>query len=253
MGERTGYTPGTFCWTDLGTPDADGSKAFYTGLLGWETEDLPVGDGQVYTMARVGDGRVAAMYQSSQGPPAWLCYVSVESADAAAERATELGGTAIESPFDVLTAGRMAVLGDPQGAVFAVWEPRDTFGATLVNSPGALTMTQVNTPDPDAAAEYYSALFGWRFERVSEEPLFLSIYNGDALNAGLMQLPPDAGAPPHWLVYFAVDGLDEAAARIGELGGTVMMPPTPVPAGRFLVARDPQGAVVALLEGDLDP
>jgi predicted enzyme related to lactoylglutathione lyase len=253
MGERTEYTPGTFCWTDLGTSDADGAKSFYGELLGWDFEDMPVGDDQVYSMARVGDGSVAAVYQSSQGPPAWLAYVSVESADAAAERAAELGGRAIAAPFDVVEAGRMAVLQDPQGAVFAAWEPRDSIGATLVNVPGALTITQLNTPDPGPAVEYYTGLFGWRANQVSEEPPYYGLYLGDALNAGLMQMPAGTEAPAHWLVYFVADGLDDSAGRIGELGGGVMVPPTAVPGGRFLVARDPQGAVFALFEGRLDP
>jgi len=137
--------------------------------------------------------------------------------------------------------------------VFAVWEAGDTFGATLVNAPGALTMTQLNSPDPEASAEWYSGLFGWRAEKVSEQPPYFGIYNGDALNAGLMQMPAEAGdAPAHWLAYFAVGDLDGAAARIGELGGQVMVPPTAVPSGRFLVARDPQGAFFALIEGRLD-
>jgi hypothetical protein len=254
MGERTDYAPGTFCWTDLGTPDADGAKAFYAALLGWELDDMPVGDDQVYTMARIGEHRVAALYKSSQGPPAWLCYVSVESADAAAELAERLGGTVVDAPFDVLAAGRMAVLRDPQGGVFAVWEAGETFGATLVNAPGALTMNQLNTPDPRASSDYYTSLFGWRTQQVSEEPPYFGVFNGETLNAGMMQMPPEAGdAPAHWLAYFAVDGLDAAAARIGELGGQVVVPATAVPSGRFLVARDPQGAFFALIEGELDP
>jgi predicted enzyme related to lactoylglutathione lyase len=253
MGERTEYGPGTFCWTDLGTSDPDGAKSFYGGLLGWQFEDMPVGDDQVYSMARVGDGRVAAVYRNSQVPPAWLAYVSVESADAAAERAAELGGRAIDAPFDVLEAGRMAVLQDPQGAVFAAWEPRGSIGATLVNVPGALTITQLNTPNPEPAVEFYTGLFGWRADQVSEVPPYYGLYVGDALNAGLMQMPPGTEAPAHWLVYFAVEGLDDSAGRIAGLGGQMMVPPMRVPGGRILVAQDPQGAMFALFEGNLDP
>src|SRR6266513_1340550 len=113
MGERTSYPPGTFSWVDLGTTDADGAKVFYGNLLGWEFEDMPVAD-----------------------------------ADATAARAAELGATVISQPFDVLEAGRMAVLQDPTGAVFAIWQPRQSIGAQLVNDAGALTMNQLNTSDP---------------------------------------------------------------------------------------------------------
>ena len=253
MGERTEHAPGTFSWTDLGTTDANGAKAFYTGLFGWQPEDQPV-PGGVYTMLRKDGLEVAALSQRRQEemPPSWNVYVTVEDADAAAARALELGGTALTEPFDVVDAGRMAALQDPQGAVFSVWEPRANIGARLVNDPGSMTMTQLNAADRETAREFYEALFGWRFEQVSPEPPYWSILNGERLNAGMMDLPPGGEAPSHWLVYFTVQDADAAVARIRELGGEVVVPPAPIPAGRFVVARDPQGAYFALFEGEVD-
>ena len=152
-----------------------------------------------------------------------------------------------------MDVGRMAVLQDPQGAVSAVWQAGRQTGAELVNDPGSLTMNQLNVADVDGAKSFYSDLFGWRFEVASEDPPYWSIYNGDVLNGGLMPLPPGAGAPPHWLAYFTTADLDGAAARIQDLGGTILVPQTEVPAGRFVVASDPQGAVFALFEGEVDP
>src|SRR5919108_3402626 len=145
MGERTQYAPGTFCWADLATTDQEAAKAFYSGLFGWEADDMPAGEGVTYSMMRL-DGKYAAaiapqpQQQRDAGvPPAWSSYVSVESADEAADRAARLGATVHAPPFDVLEAGRMAVIQDPQGAFFMVWQPRDHFGAALVNAPGALS------------------------------------------------------------------------------------------------------------------
>jgi len=254
VGERSGYAPGTFCWADLGTNDAPAAKAFYTGLLGWEHEDMPVGDDRTYTMLRVGGKAVCALYEPrADAPPAWLSYVSVEDADGTAGRAVELGATAVSEPFDVMSVGRMAVLEDPQGAVFAIWEPRESFGAELVNDPGAIVLNQLNMADRAAAQEFYPALFGWRIEQASEEPPYWGIYYGDSLNGGMMDLPPGGGMPSHWLVYFTVEDLDGAAERIAEVGGQVVVPPTPIQAGRILVAQDPQGAAFALFEGQVDP
>jgi predicted enzyme related to lactoylglutathione lyase len=255
MGERTSYAPGTFSWTDLGTTDADAAKAFYTGLFGWQPNDLPAGEGVTYTMLQLGGRNVAALYQMTEAPhPAWLSYVTVEDAAASAARAKDLGATVISEPFDVLEAGRMAVLQDPTGAVFAVWEPRESIGAELVNDEGAMSLNQLNTSDPPAAQRFYGELFGWRIESVgTPEQEYWGIYNGDAMNGGMMPLPPEAGAPSHWLVYFTHQALDTAVTRIGELGGTVLVPPTAIPSGRFLVAHDPQGAVFALFEGRVDP
>src|SRR5919197_2424863 len=144
MGERTQHAPGTFSWADVTTTDQEAAKAFYTGLFGWEIEDVPVGEGVFYSMARVGGRDVAAIspqppQQRDAGvPPVWNSYITVESADAAAERAAELGATVHAPPFDVMDAGRMAVIQDPQGAFFMVWQPKSHHGAQLVNAPGAL-------------------------------------------------------------------------------------------------------------------
>jgi uncharacterized protein len=254
MGERTSHAPGTFSWADLSTSDPDGARAFYTGLFGWETEDNPIPEGGVYTMLKKGGKAVAALSAAREGQPsAWNAYVTVESADASAAAAQEHGGTVAMEPFDVMDVGRMAVIQDPTGAFFAVWEPRASIGAELVNEPGALTLTQLNTSDPDRAQEFYTAVFGWRFEAVGTGDMpYWGIYAGDRLNAGMMSLPPDAGAPSHWLVYFGSESVDDDAGRIGELGGTVMVPPTPIPGGRILVAADPQGAISALFSGRFD-
>jgi predicted enzyme related to lactoylglutathione lyase len=259
VGERTQHPPGTFSWTDLGTTDADGAKAFYSALCGWELTDEPVADGSgtVYTMARIDGKAVCALYRrgpEQQGPPAWLSYITVEDADATTTRAIELGASVLMDPFDVLTVGRMALLADPTGAVFAVWQPRDSIGAELVNDPGAMCLNQLNTDDPSRAQDFYSGLFGWRVEESgTPEQEYWGLYNGERLNGGMMPLPTDTGAPSHWLVYFTSIDLDGDADRITELGGTMVVPPTPVPGGRIAVAQDPQGAAFALLEGRVDP
>jgi predicted enzyme related to lactoylglutathione lyase len=250
MGERTSYTPGTFCWTDLATSDADGAKRFYGELFGWDLEDQALPEGGAYTVASKDGKTVAALYplQAEGQPPAWASYVTVESADDAAARAGELGAIVISEPFDVMDIGRMAVVQDPTGAVVCVWEARGTNGAALVNGPGALSLNQLNTSDPQKAREFYEGLFGWRFEEMQGgDQAYWGIYNGDAVNGGMMEQPPSM-----WLVYFGSESVDDDAERIGELGGQVVVPPAPVPGGRILVAQDPQGAMFALFAGRFD-
>ena len=255
MGERTSYAPGTFSWVDLGTSDADGAKAFYGALLGWQFEDLPVPDSPPYSMARIGGLNVAALYRKRDEaqPPAWLSYVTVADADGVATSADGLGATVISEPFDVMDAGRMAVLQDPTGAVFAIWQAKQSIGAQLVNDTGSLTMNQLNTNDTHAAQAFYSALFGWTFAQVaSGEQEFWSITNGDRLNGGMMPTPDGWEIPSHWLAYFTLADIDAGVAQIREMGGGVSIGPVPIPAGRLAVATDPQGAVFAVFEGDVD-
>ena len=188
-----------------------------------------------------------------QGPPAWLSYITVTDVDAVIERAREAHAT-VDGPIDVLDAGRMAMIQDPTGAHVAAWQPLANIGAELVNVPGALCLNQLNTADPDRATRFYTDVFGWRFEEVATgEQAYWGIFNGTDLNGGLMPLPPGAGAPSHWLVYFATADLAATVARVSDLGGRVVLPPTGIPSGRISVAVDPQGAIFALFEGELDP
>lgn len=260
MGERTEHAPGTFSWAELQTTDLEGAKRFYGELFGWEPEDVPVGDGQTYTMLRLGGKEVAAMYeqgedQRQQGiPPNWLSYVTVDDLDARAARVDELGGSAIMPPFDVMEVGRMAVLQDPGAAVFAMWEPKTSIGATVVNDPGAMTWNELRTRDVDGATAFYGGLFGWKIEPTEgADGSYFTIRNGERLNGGVIPISEDwAPVPPHWAVYFTVPDADEAIARIEELGGRVQMAPIEVPAGRFAGVADPQGASFSLFEGETE-
>src|SRR5690348_11743035 len=110
MGARTSYSPGTFCWADLATPDPEGAKAFYGGLLDWEVEDMDSGGAPDYIVARRDGARVAALHDAVGQAPAWNNYVTVAEPDLVARRAQELGGSVFAGPFDVLEAGRMAAI-----------------------------------------------------------------------------------------------------------------------------------------------
>jgi predicted enzyme related to lactoylglutathione lyase len=258
MGERTDHRPGTFSWVDLATTDTDGAKQFYSGLFGWRTSDDPIPGGGTYTMCRLEGRNVAAMssqqdQEREQGiPPHWNSYVTVASADEAAARATELGGHVLAGPFDVMEEGRMAVLADPAGAAFSVWEPRNSIGAQLVNEPGCLTWNDLNTNDTAAAREFYGELFGWEFERApTEEVEYWIIRNGDRTNGGVMQVQQQ-GMPSVWLPYFAVADVDATREQAEAAGAATLSGPMDVPNGRFCVLRDPQSAVFAVFSGEFD-
>jgi predicted enzyme related to lactoylglutathione lyase len=259
MGIRTKYTPGTFCWTDLATTDQEAAKAFYTGLFGWSTTDFPVGDGAFYSMAALDGRQVAAIAPQPQpqrdagAPPAWNSYVSVDSANAAAARAQELGATVHAGPFDVMQAGRMAVIQDPQGVHFMVWEAKDMMGAQLVNAPGALAWDELASPDLDASGRFYSALFGWKLEPMegSEMPYHV-IKNSAGWNNGGIRPTMPPGTPPHWAVYFGTDNLDASLAKVNQLGGRQLMEPMQAGPGRFAPVADPQGAVFNLYSGEFE-
>jgi predicted enzyme related to lactoylglutathione lyase len=253
MGERTSYPPGTFSWVDLQTSDPEAAKAFYSSLLGWVYEDIPIGEGAAYSMARLQDHSVAAIgpLQGEGMPSHWNCYVTVADVDASAARAAELGATLLAEPFDVFDAGRMAAFQDPQGAVLSIWQAKENIGAGLVNAIGALTWNDLISPDVAGSKAFYSELFGWQIQEIAPGE-YWSIANGANRNGGMMPMPP--GSHPAWNLYFAVDDVDATVARARELGGDAVMGPMDVPnGGRLAVLRDPQNAVFSVLSGELDP
>lgn len=257
MPERDGFPQGTFCWVDLSTTDEDGAKSFYADLLGWEADDMPVGEGAVYSMQVLRGKQVAAIAGQPQQqreagvPPLWNNYVWVESADAAAEQAGALGATVHAPPFDVLDAGRMAVIQDPQGAFLMVWEPKRQRGAELVNEPGALCWNELASDDMDASAEFYRGMFGWQIEQWegAERPYLVIQVDGRG-NGGIR--PANDGEPPNWTPYFATDDVDAGAAKVEELGGVKLMDVMDIGIAKIAPVRDPQGAIFTLYTGQLD-
>lgn len=261
MGRRTSYEPGTFCWTDLATTDPEGAKAFYGDLFGWEAVDTPAGETGTYTMLRLGGEDVCALYELEADrremgiPSHWLSYVSVESADATAKRAEALGAATFGGAFDALEMGRMALVQDPAGAVLAAWEPGEHIGAGLVNDAGCMTWNELQSREPEEAAAFYADLFGWETESQEHEGnvVYVTIKNAGAINGGFMPMAEAPGdATPYWIPYFTVASCDGAAERTGELGGGILAGPMDVPAGRIAALMDPQGAALAVFEGDVD-
>jgi predicted enzyme related to lactoylglutathione lyase len=219
---------------------------------------MPVGESTSYSMAALGGTPVAAISPQPQQqrdngvPPLWNSYITVDDADAALERARELGATVHAPAFDVLQAGRMGVVQDPQGAYFLVWQPRDHIGAGLVNVPGALSWNELGSPDMEGSAQFYGELFGWTTSPMEGDMPYLVITTAEGTSNGGIRPPMPPGTPSFWLVYFAVGDIDAAVAQVTELGGAVLGEPTDIGIARIAVVTDPQGAVFALYDGRLD-
>lgn len=259
MQEETEYKPGTFCWVELGTSDSAAAKTFYKQLFGWDYADNPMGPDSFYTMLRLNGKDVGGLYQLTpdmvaQGiPPNWLSYVSVTSADDTAAKAKAAGATLMKEPFDVFSVGRMAIVQDPTGAVFALWQAREHKGSAVCNVPNSFCWNELGTNDTQKAGEFYSNLFGWSREDFSGSPIEYTMFkDGDRGAGGMYKITPEMGPiPPHWLVYFAVDDCDAKVQKATELGANVLKAADDIPGiGRFAILTDPQGAAFAIIKLD---
>ena len=263
------YIPGVPCWADTTQPDPQAAAAFYSGIFGWELEDVQDGS---YLIARLRGEDVAAISAPQQGAPAqamWNTYIWVDSADESAAKVRDAGGAVLSEPFDVTDAGRMAVCADREGAVFSVWEARGHRGSQIVNEHGSVNFNDLHTRDPEAAKAFYGAVFGWGtlplgggFEMWALPGYgdFLEEWNPgtrkrmielgapagfEDVIGSLAPIPDDQpDTPPHWGITFAVDDADAIAAKTQELGGTVIVPPLDAPWVRMTIIADPQGAVL---------
>jgi uncharacterized protein len=276
MIERSEYPPGVPCWIDSGQPDPKAAAQFYSGLFGWQMEDRMPEDAPGHYVVALLDGREVAAVGSL--PPevpqlaSWNTYVRVESAD----KVREAGGTVAMEPFDVFDAGRMALVADPAGAVFAIWQPNQMIGARVVNEPGSWNWSDLRSSDPEGAKAFYAEVFGWQAVEIDVGPGTATMWQvpgyGDFLertvDPGIRKRHEGAGAPPsfadaigwlvplersttpeaapHWHATFAVEDADTAAARAGELGGEVVAAPTDMPYVRTSLLRDPQGAAFTI-------
>jgi uncharacterized protein len=246
MGARDSYPAGTFCWIDLTTTDTAAAKRFYAALFGW---DAPAGER--YAHWTLGSRDVAGVYARVDTAPHWTSYVAVGDAEAVAGRSAAFGGSVVEAPFGVGDEGRRAVLADPVGARFALWEAGTHPGARLVNDVGCWCSNQLQASDPAPALRFYRELLGWEIlEEVGSRPPYWDVRNGGRDNGGMIGGQED---PAAWVVYFHVADVDATASAAAAAGGAVHFPPTTVGIGRLAVCADPQGAVFGVFAGRTDP
>jgi len=253
MPVRTSYTQGTPNWVDLQASKQDAAKAFYSGLFGWTYDDQPMAEGQIYSMAMLGEHAVAAIaprppeMAAADVPPMWNTYLAVDSVDDAVAKVEAAGGKVAMAPFDVMDAGRMAFVMDPSGAPVALWQAGQHIGATLVNEPGTVTWNELITTDP-AAVAFYQNVLGLTTSTMDMGAGAYTLFEADGQMVGGTVPPQLPGTPNHWHVYFGVADADATVAKTAELGGSVLVPPFDTPVGRMAVIADPQGAVFSIIQ-----
>ena len=263
MTNRT-YPHGVPCWIDTQQPDVESAASFYADLFGWTFEDaMPPQSPRRYLIARLHGADVCAIAGPGEGTPTWRTYIAVDNADAAADHLASVGATVSSPPADHGEDGRAAVLTDPEGIEFRIWQASRRLGAQVVNEPGAWNFSDIHTTDPAAAIAFYEKAFGWQAADLGFATMIRRPGYGDHLEAtadpdirkrqSQAQVPPgfeDAiawvapvapGESPHWHVSFAVADRDETAAQAVRLGAHLLQQDD-TEWTRTALIRDPQGA-----------
>ncbi len=244
------YNPGEFCWTDLGTTDVAGAKKFYQGVFGWKTRDISMGAGNAkYTMLRVDGKDVCGLYpmpdeqRKKKLRPFWLPYISVKSASVTAQKAKRAGGKVGMGPMKVMEKGHLALIQDPTGAGFGIWQAGTHRGSGLYGRAGTVCWHDLNTSKTKAAAKFYSTVFGWRTHDEDISGNEYHVFKLDDESVCGMWPWPAKQLPPSWITYWKVGNCAKSVAKAMRLGGRIIMGPIAVPGmGHFAIIADPQGA-----------
>lgn len=247
---------GRFVWYELMTTDTNGAKAFYTKVVGWGTQDMPMPD-MTYTMFTSGEAPVAGLLvlpdeaKKMGAPPHWMGYVAVADVDASAARAKSLGGAVHVPPTDIPNVGRFAVIADPQMASIALFKgsdggqpPPDQTAA------GRIGWHELMAADREKAFAFYNGLFGWQKGEainMGEAGTYQLFTSAGQTIGGMFTKPPEMPMPA-WVYYFNVGPINAAVDRVKASGGKVMNGPREVPGDDWIIqGADPQGAIFALV------
>jgi len=252
-------THGSNVWFDLMTSEPAAAKSFYGDVIGWPTIPFEEGDPNApYDMWTVGDvpvGGVAALPEDAVemgAPPHWMAYTHVDDVDATAAKAEQLGGSVLKAAWDIPQVGRLAVLADPQGAVFAIYKSSGEQTPTPdENAAGVFSWSELNTTDYESAWKFYSELVNWKERGQTEmapgQTYFMFNDAIEQTKGGMSNFANQMKVPPHWLYYITVDDIDAACARVTAAGGKVRGGPMEIPGNdKIAQCMDPQGAAFAI-------
>lgn len=244
---------GKFVWFDLMTGNADAAKAFYSAVFGWGTLGGDAGDYAMWTIGKKGPFG-GLMDGKPDTPNQWLGYISTPDLKATMQRALELGGEVIAPVTAISETSKFAVLSDPQGAYFAIFNSVNE-AENDWNSPTPLRWCDLNTTDWAAARDFYVDLFNWQqtgtmsFDGSGSDESTYWMFGAEAESTlgGMSNAATSMGKPVGWLHYATVDDLDATIERIKEHGGQITSGPMSVPGGdRVAQCVDPQGAHFAV-------
>lgn len=228
---------GNFLWADLSSYEPTRTRPFYSAVLGWRF------DGYVAQSRRqpvAGLFKMPEKFAQMKLPPFWMSYISVDSIEQSVAIAKQLGGKVEIGPTPFDGGGQFALVRDPLGAGFTLYEGSALEGA-------APRIHALFVSNAKAVQAFYTGLFGWAFSE--PEKGVYAIRNHDRTIAHLHEIPDDAirGPEEYWAVGFPVPNKAATCAKAVAHGGTIVAD-TDLPEGAASLIRDPDSAAFFLVE-----
>ena len=248
------FPSGRFVWFEYVSKDLPKAQAFFGELFNWKTQSMPVPSlpGGQYTMIAAGEHTLGGYVPTPEGAPAhphWLAHLQVQSAAETAAKIAANGGKVLMAPMVMGDKGTYAVVADPLGAVFALWQPAKAEAGEYRGTPGAFCWNELYTEDVAASVKFYEAIAGMTDKPMDMGPggVYHVLESAGKGRAGIVKSPMP-GIPQHWMPYVHVANVDESLAKAKRLGADIKVPAVTAPGvGRFAVFTDPQGASLGIL------
>lgn len=242
---------GKFVWFEYVSKDIAKAQGFFGELFNWGVKQVPMPDGN-YAMISVGDRTIGGYLTTPPGAPPeahWLTHLEVADARATSQQIETLGGKTLKPAFQVGSFGTMAIVADPHGGYFALWQP-----AKAEPQPAPIDHTfcwnELASKEPARSVEFYTKVGGFTVTAMQMPGMgtYSVLESEGQPRAGIMaQMMPQQ--PHGWLPYVQVANTDATADKAKRLGATIVVPPTDIPeVGRFAVLVDPQGSAIGILK-----
>jgi uncharacterized protein len=250
MRERD-ISAGAPCWIDLNTSDTDVARAFYTGVFGWTAGEASEEFGGYFMFDHKGAPVAGCMPAIPDGPAdIWSVYLTVSDAGKTLEAAVASGGQVAVPAMTVGDTGTMGMVLDPGGSAIGLWQPGQFTGIANTEDAGLPSWFELHSSDYAGALAFYRDVFGWTIDTMMDTPemKYSVLDRGSEQLAGIFDASgegPDARFG--WSFYIWVDDTDATAAKVTELGGSVLDQPMDTPYGRLATVADPHDAVFKLM------
>lgn len=251
---------GVFFWRDLFTTDQKKALDFYGELFGWKLNaEFPVSDDETYYILENNGqrfGGISKLPANAPSHPYWNSYIRTPDVDATTAKATSAGGSVLMPPTDILEVGRFSVLADPAGAAFATMSDMNPEPVPCNDDVpnGGVTWNELLTTDVNGALTFYADLFGYGIDRqemgggMTYSMLSITQDGAPVYVAGVFPRPEQMRVSA-WMIYFKVEDIEAARAKIEALGGKNVGEIIDVPdVGRMATAVDSTGGYFSIHE-----